>query len=205
MFNFLILGLLAVTFALLFREGLWSNTLTLFNTVTAGLIATNYFEPITRWLGDMVPFMDFNWDVIVLGVLFAGSLVVLQLLTKTISKYHVRFHPIADQAGGYFMALWAGWVAVCFMCFMLHTAPLSRTFFYDGFKPEEKLFYGLAPDRQWLGLVNKISNGGGLGRNEYDEQGNVRSVFDPQGEFMLKYASRRGFLEKKESAFYGLE
>ncbi len=187
--------------ACLFRDGLWSNTLGLFNAVTAALIATNYFEPLTRMLSDLVPFMDYNWDVVTLGVLFALSYAALRKLTLLVSPYRVRFHPLLDQIGGGIMAAWIGWVGVCFICFALHTSPLSRTFLFDNFQPEQSMFFGTAPDRQWLAFAHKVSNGGGWGRNVTNEQGEVVSAFDPRAEYMLKYASRRKWLESQESAF----
>lgn len=199
--NGLLILIILATVALLFREGLWSNTLGLFNAVTAALIATNYFEPVSRMLSGVVPYMDYSWDVIVLGVLFALSYAVLRQLCLAVSKYRVRFHPLADQIGGTFMAVWTSWVAVCFICFAFHTAPMSRTFFFGSFDPEKPVFFGLGPDRLWLGFVHKVSNGGGWGRNQTDDQGQVLSRFDPQGDFMLKYASRRAYLEKHESPF----
>jgi hypothetical protein len=201
-------GLFAViilaTVALLFKQGLWSNTLCLFNAITAGLIATNFFEPVSRFLSDLVSYMDYNWDVIVLGALFGATYMVLKLAMSRVSRVQVRFHPLVDQIGGGIVALWLGWVGVCFVCFALHTSPLAKHFLSDNFQPEDSMFFGLAPDRLWLGFVHKVSNGGGWGRNDADEQGNIRSAFDPTGEFMLKYGSRRRYLEKHQSPFAGI-
>lgn len=199
--NLLYVVILFASIALLFREGLWSNTLSLFNTVTAALLATNYFEPVSRFLSDLVPYMDYSWDVMVLGVLFALFFAILRLLLLAVSRYKVRFHPLLDSIGGTLMAVWTTWVGICFIGFMLHTTPLSRTFLGGGFDPEQAMFFGTAPDRLWLGLVRSISDGGGWGRNQADDQGNVVSKFDPKGDFMLKYASRRQWLEKHESPF----
>lgn len=201
----LLLFVLIVVFALSFNQGIWSNTIALINAVTSGLIATNYFEPVTRFLSDSMPLMDYNWDVLVLGILFALSFVTLRFLTARASLYQVRFHPVAEQVVGGALAVWTGWVAVCFICFALHTAPLSRTFLGESFDPEAAMFFGTSPDRQWIGFIDGLSGGGGWGRNDADDAGNVRSRFDPKGEFLLKYASRRKFLEKQESTFYGVE
>jgi hypothetical protein len=199
--NVIFLVILAAAFALLFREGLWSNTISLFNTITAALLATNYFEPVSRFLSGIVPYMDYNWDVIVLGVLFALFFAGLRQLSLLASRYRVRFHPLADSIGGGFMALWTTWVGICFICFAMHTAPMSRVYVGGNFNPEQEMFFGTAPDRLWLGFVRNISDGGGWGRNQTDDQGRVLSMFDPQGDFMLKYASRRAWLEKHESPF----
>ena len=199
--NIIFIAIILVSIALLFREGLWSNTLGLFTAITSALIATNYFEPVSRFLSDLIPFMDYNWDVMVLGILFALSYAALRQLLLFASRYRVRFHPLADSIGGTLVAVWTSWVAVCFVCFALHTAPMSRIYLGGSFDPEQAMFFGTAPDRLWLGFVRKVSNGGGWGRNVTDDQGRVLSVFDPKGEYMLKYASRRAFLEKHESAF----
>jgi hypothetical protein len=203
LFNLLLLIVLLATVAMLFREGMWSNAVGLINTVTAGVLATNYFEPATRYLSETVPYMDYNWDVLVLGILFAAAYFVLRTVTIAASRHRVRFHPLADQIGSIVLAGWIGWGAVCFVTFALHTSPLARNFLSEGFQPEKRMFFGLAPDRQWLGFVHKLSNGGSWGANQTDEEGNVTSAFDPRGEFMPKYASRRSYLEKHESAFAG--
>ena len=44
---------------------------------------------------------------------------------------------------------------MAFLLTALHTAPLSREFM--GFKPERNNFFGMAPDRQWLGFVQYVT------------------------------------------------
>jgi hypothetical protein len=74
-----------------------------------------------------------------------------------------------------------------------HTAPLAREFMWKGFRPEDAVFFGLKPDRQWLGFVQMVSRGS-LARM-VDETAPEKYVFDPRAEFMPKYASRRGQYE----------
>lgn len=199
-FSLLLLAIVFAVAASLFRDGLWSNAITLINVVTAGLLAVNYFEPVTRYLTNMVPYMDYNWDIMVLGILFAASYAVLRAIGLQISKHRVRFHPLVDQIGAGLLALASGFVVVGFVTFALHTAPLARHFL-GGFKPEEKMLFGLAPDRQWLGFVSRQSGGGSWGSNVTTDDGAVTSQFDPTGEFMLRYASRRTYLEKHPETF----
>jgi hypothetical protein len=142
---------------------------------------------------------------VVLGALFGLTYALLRQVALTVSPHRVRFHPLLDQIGSAVVAAWVGWVGICFATFALHTAPLSRNFLKDGFVPEKQMLFGLAPDRLWLGFVHKVSGGGGWGANETDAQGNVTSAFDPTGEFMPKYASRRTYLETHPSAFAGDE
>lgn len=200
--NILLIGVILGAVAMLFRDGLWSNGIALINTIIAGLIAVNYFEPVTRYFTGMVPYMDYNWDIMVLGALFGISYGALRYIGTQISPYQVRFHPLLDQIGGGLLALAAGWVAVCFLTFALHTAPMSRDFFGGGFVPEKPMFFGLAPDRRWLGFLDTQSTGS-WGSNVVDEQGDVLTQFDPKGDYMLRYASRRSYLEKHTSPFVG--
>lgn len=204
MLNFLFLLILLITIALLFREGLWTNILTLFFAVTSGIVATNYFEPLTRLLSEYVTFMDFNWDVVSFGLIFAVTFFLLRIVALKISPYRIRFERRVDRFGGAAVAAWTGWLAICIIAFVMHMAPMSRVYAFGSFNPEEPMFYGFAPDRLWLGFAQKLSNGGGWGANSADDQGNITSVFDAGGDFAIKYASRRQFLEKQVSPFYGL-
>ena len=112
------------------------------------------------------------------------------------SKVKVRFHPIADQVGGYFFAAWTGWILVGFAVTTLHTAPLSRNFLGGAFQPTpESRMIWTAPDRQFLALVHKLSTPKSLGQGGGAEASKPR--FDPEGEFILKYAARRAQLEKE--------
>jgi hypothetical protein len=203
LFNVVLIAVILGAVAMLFREGLWSNAIGVINAVTAGVVATNFFEPVTRLLTESVPSMDYNWDILVLGVLFALTYALLRQVALTLSMHRVRFHPLVDQIGSVVMAAWLGWIGVCFATFALHTSPLSRNFLGEGFQPEKQMFFGLAPDRQWLGFVNKVSNGGGWGANAAEADGTITSVFDPRGDFLPKYASRRKYLESHVSAFAG--
>ena len=49
-FAFVMVLLFAAVVAWLWREGMWSNAVTLFNFVTAALIATNYWEPLATMM-----------------------------------------------------------------------------------------------------------------------------------------------------------
>lgn len=197
--NILLIVIVVFVFGALWNQGLWSNTITLFNTILAAIIATCFFEPLAQYLTSLYSSAVHAWDILSAGALFGLSFVVLKLITERISKYRVRFHPLADSIGGGIVAIWIGWTAVCFVCFSLHLAPLTRNFLNGGFDAESKMLFGLQPDRLWLGFVQRQSNNGGLGRNSVDKQGRVVSMFDPKSEFMIKYASRRTWLDQQDS------
>jgi hypothetical protein len=75
----------------------------------------------------------------------------------------------------------------------LHIAPLAKTPLNDSFQPEERMVMGLAPDRQWLAFTQKMSQGPfEIFGSEAESK---KAMFDPNGEFLFKYASRRAALE----------
>ncbi|MEX0675722.1 MAG: CvpA family protein [Pirellulales bacterium] len=193
MFLTILLVLIFVAvFAALMTQGLWSNTITLVNVITAGLVATNYFEPLAQFLERQEPSFAYVWDLFALWILFGVTMVVLRAATDYMSNVKVRFFKPVEVAGGYLMAVWVGWIMVCFATMTMHTAPLARHFLGDAFQrqPDSKMLFGLAPDRVWLAWVHRESKGalsrfGGL------------APFDPQGDYILRYSNRRGDFEKQ--------
>ena len=175
--------------AMCYAEGMWSNAIRLINVVTAGLLAVNFYEPLARWLDSMQPSYTYLWDYLCLWALFAVSMVIFRELTSFISQVKVRFLKLADRIGSAVLSLWIGWVMVCFTMMTLHTAPLPRNFMFDGFQPEQRMLMGLAPDRVWLGFVQKESMGAFCRSDE--------RVFDPTADFMPKYATRRTQLQEQ--------
>lgn len=198
--TFLLPALLVVlgigVFASTMREGLWSNAVTLVNVVTAALIATNVWEPIASMLDEQLPSLTFFWDLVLLWALFAVALLILRLCSDNVSKVKVRFKKPIDLFGGLFFAAWVAWVSVCFTAMTLHTAPLTREFLFKGFRAEDHMMFGLAPDRRWLGFVQRMSQGPFSRAAPQDDP--EAHVFDRHGEFMPKYASRRGRYDATE-------
>ena len=133
---FLTLYLLVVFcgLAMTVREGLWSNTITLFNTIISGLIAYGFYSPITAWVdeklsGEYTYVLDF---VIVWG-LFVIAMVLCRALTQSLSKTRVRFkHPI-DAVGGPLIGLIAAWVLAAFTMSTLFMAPMPPSSLGDRF------------------------------------------------------------------------
>lgn len=199
--NYLLLILFIAVFASLLRDGLWSNAITLFTAFTAAVLATNYFEPVADMLTGLVPSMLHFWDILALGLVFTLTYVLLRFIGTKLSRFRVRFHPPVDNFVGVFVAGCTAWTAVMFVCFAMHLAPLSRNFLSGSFDPEQKMFFGLEPDRKWLGFMQKLSNGGAWGRNVPGKEGTAATTFDPKSEFMLKYASRRAWLDTHLDTF----
>jgi hypothetical protein len=180
--------------AMLYKDGLWNNALRLMNVIMAALLATNLFEPLARWLDDMLPSYTYVWDFLSLWALFAAFVTVFRLSTDRISLIKVRFLGIADRIGSAFFAFWIAWVMVCFTAMTLHTAPLARNFLFGGFTAEERMLLGFAPDRQWLGFMKKVSMGSYCRSTLASEP--EKYVFDPNADFMVRYNTRRQKLQE---------
>jgi hypothetical protein len=174
------LAIILTIVGLLFNQGLWSVLIALVNVVFAGLIATNTFEPLADRLGK-----GNTADFFALWLLFVGAFVVLRYVTDSLSRANVVFDSWVDQIGAVSLSLVVGWVLVCFSTFSLHVAPLGRTAFGGAFMetPDAKML-GVGPDRLWLAFMHRQSKAA-LGRD-------ADHVFDPEGEFVYKYATRRG-------------
>lgn len=175
---------LFISVAMLIQEGLWSNALTLVDVIFAALVATCFWEPLAMWLENLVPGGTYLWDFVALWLVFCLSYLVFRVATDLISRVRVRFKRPVDWTGGILCAVFVGWVMVCFTATTLHTAPLAEHFlwgeFYD--EPEDRIFLGvLAPDRQWLGFVHRLSHGSMAGKEP----------FDAPADFIDKYAKRR--------------
>jgi len=199
--------LLSVVFlaclAILWTEGMWSNAIGLINVVTSALLATNYWEPTARWLENFsanFKTYTFIWDFLALWGLFVLFLSLFRLATDLLSRVRVRFLKVVNIAGGVFFAAWIGWVMVGFTATSLHLVPLGRTYFLGSFVPESRAG---ASETWWLGFVQRESRGvycrtasEALKQRYPDWQQEETRTFDPRGEFMPKYATRRAILQR---------
>ncbi len=200
-------GVFIICVAMLWNEGMWSNAITVVNVTLAGLIATNFFEPLARMLDGVQPDYTYLWDYLMLWGLFAVSIGLLRAFTDTISRQRVRFKMPVEHAGRVVFAVWAAWIIVGFTAMSLHVAPLGPRPFRGAFaKTPKSSCFPMAPDRQWLAFVQKCSRGSlsrnhtvdaqpGYQRLPADEEKGCR-VFDPQSDFVVKYRNRRDFFDK---------
>ena len=177
--------------------GLWNNALIFVNVVTAALLASNYWEPLAIWLQKQRPDFTYYADFIAQWALFVLCMVVLRGVTDLLSRVKVRFKKPVNLAGGILFALWTGWMLVCFTTWTLHTAPLAQSPLGGEFAPtpDERMFLGLGPDRLWLGFLHKQSTGA-MRRGGTAQNPNLHE-FDPQGEYLFKYAERRKRFESE--------
>jgi len=190
--NILLVIVFAACFATLMNAGLWSNTIVLINVITSALLATNYFEPLAGWFDKQEPSYTYVYDMLAIWLIFGVSMVVLRAATDYMSRVKVRLFMPVDKYGGMLMAVWVSWVVVCFTTMTLHTAPLARSFLNGAFQPDPnaKMFFGLGPDRVWMGWVHRESLGSLCRLGEL-------APFDAQGDFILRYGERRSEFENQ--------
>lgn len=193
----------------LYTEGMWSNAVRLVNVITAALLATNFWEPAAGWLEGFNSTYTFFWDFLALWGLFALFMLAFRGMTDAVSRVKVRFPKAVDTAGGCVFAAGVGWVMVCFIMMTLHTAPLAKNFLFGSFQSDQRMFFGLAPDRQWLGFAQRQSLGTFsrlLTQEEMDQKPygagggpawqDDLAVFDRGARFIPKYLARRVSMEE---------
>lgn len=201
---FLLLVFLA-TAGLIWLHGLWGAAITLINMTIAMLIATNLWEPLSDVGESQDASFTFIFDFVVLWLTFFFTFGVLRSITDMLSKTRVKFDLPIEMAGRSILAIWCGWLMVCFVAFSLMMAPLnSETPLGAWASPKDGAMI-FSPDRLWLGFVHSRSRGA-LSRGKIedgpdphpdDESLNVE-VFDPLAEFPIKYHDRRVKFEDLE-------
>jgi len=185
MISFPLLGIfVAVTFAL-WKEGLWGAAIMLLNTLLAATLATAWYEWVVALLKPRLPSYDYLLDFAVLWGLFSLLLLVFREIADRMTRTKVRFRRPVEMFGAPVVAAIAAWVTVCFTAASLHTAAVPRDLVQP--TPETTMFFGLEPDRRWLEWVR-----GSTLRGPFAVAGRA---FDPDADFILRYATRRHTLE----------
>jgi hypothetical protein len=187
-----LLVIFAICLAMIFNEGLWGAAVMFINVLLSAMIASSFYEPLAIWANKRMGSFTYLIDFICIWLIFCVTLVLLRLTTDSLSRYRVRFKKPVDIGGGLFFAAWIGWLMMQFTLFTMHTSPLSRNFFAGQFQeePDSVMFFDLGPDRNWMAFMYSMSgeNGSLAGSNQ----------FDPKGEFILKYGTRRKNFEKEK-------
>lgn len=185
-------------------DGFFSAAMTLLAVLFAGLAAMNFFEPLAEWLETIVP-ADSIWargtDVIALVGLFLAFVLLLRACASRALRDGVAAHPLVEEPGRWICGAAAGYAASAFLLAALHTAPVPREFL--GFTPERRCVFGLAPDRQWLGFTQYVSEHVFPRKIRLADGREAKRIFDgtphvtPEGRieyrssFPIRYAHRR--------------
>ncbi len=202
---FLLLVFLA-TAGLIWLHGLWGAAVTLINMMISMLIAMNLFEPISDALQNSADAsFEYLYDFVVLWMTFFFTFGMLRLITDMLSKTRVKFDMPIEMAGRSILAIWCGWLMVCFTAFSLMMAPLNSENPLGAWASPSDGAMIFSPDRLWLRFVHSRSRGAlsrgkmedGPDAHPEDESLNVEA-FDPFGEFPIKTHDRRVKYEQEE-------
>uniref|UniRef100_A0A7C4LLH2 CvpA family protein n=1 Tax=Schlesneria paludicola TaxID=360056 RepID=A0A7C4LLH2_9PLAN len=137
-------------------DGAWSAGVTFLCTLLAGLLAMNFFEPLAILLTGAMPEWNYRWDMISLLGLFIALVMAFRMASERLVPTYVPVPALVDQIGRWAFAFGTGYVTMAFLLTALHTAPLPREFL--GFRPERANLFNLAaPDRQWLGFTQYVT------------------------------------------------
>lgn len=182
-------------------EGPWGAAFSLIIVIFSGLLAMNFFEPLAAFLQANVAGSyewQNRWDLIALLGIFAGAVFLLKEATVRILPVDIPVHPMAFDVGRWALGVATGYVTMAFLLAALHTAPLPREFM--GFAPERaNLLNIVAPDRQWLGFTQYVSErgfDGGVTSPTFDGAEFPRIPDKPEtlqvwSSFPIRYAMRR--------------
>jgi hypothetical protein len=177
--------------------------------IISGLAAMNFFEPLAATLEGILPADYAAWaDSVALIGIFAISVTILRLVVERVDPGFPDARKPMYEAGRWLGALLAGYVTMAFLLTTLHTAPLPREFL--GFAPERANLLNLAaPDRQWLGFTQYVSE------KSLKKWGNPNIFDGPQmqlgnsgnpypndvwASFPIRYATRRENLSSSATA-----
>ena len=150
-----LLAIIGIITWLLSTEGAWGAASTLVCVVISGLVAMNFFEPAALYLSAFVPAISIYADFVSLVGIFGLCVIGLREATEYLVPTDIRVQDMLDLVGKWGFAAATGYVTMAILLTALHTAPLPRDFF--DFRPETPVFFGLAPDRQWLGFTQYVS------------------------------------------------
>lgn len=147
------------------REGLWSNTIRLFNVIFAGLAASTLGPSMAATFRGLFSSRAFFFNFLALWLVFWVVCGLLQVSTNKLSQVKVKFDPKVNLYGGYACAFILACVFTSFSLFTMHQAPLGEKFMFKSFQSSDRMLMGTAPDRQWYAFYSYVG-GGAMGGSE---------------------------------------
>jgi uncharacterized membrane protein required for colicin V production len=190
--------------AMMVREGLWSNAISLVNILISGLVAFAFYAPLAIYLDEMLDGQyTYLLDFVCIWVLFVVTMLVCRATTGMASGTRMRFKYPIDSVGGPLVALVGAWAMAAFVMATLHTAPMPKEAFSG------KLIHSdveidsasslTAPDLGWLRFIDRVTRSdafGHVGRDTFSPAAFVKIYADHREKFGQANASwiivRRG-------------
>jgi hypothetical protein len=158
MIDFLLLAVMGVVIWMVGSDGPSGAGITLVAVLVSGLVAMNFYEPVANLINASVLTTD-DWrmraDIICLLGLFSLCVFLLRAIGEQLLPAYAEMIPPVYEACRWGFAVITGYVVMAIVCTSLHVAPLPRDFL--GFTAERQNFFGLSPDRQWLGFTQYVS------------------------------------------------
>ena len=184
-----VLVMLMVAYAF-WRQGVLPAFAMAVNVLLAGLVAFNFFEPIAAELDPMLAgsFLHGYEDSLCLMVLFCLTLLFLRWAANALIHSTIEYHAVVQQGGAVLFGLFAGYLVAGFLICVAQTLPLGQHFMkfearIDPSTPGAKLRRVMPPDRVWLALMHRASQGSLSWGDD--------SSFDPDGSYELRYSLER--------------
>jgi hypothetical protein len=148
--------------AMMVREGLWSNAISLVNILVSGLVAFAFYSPLAVYLDELLDGeYTYALDFVCIWLLFVVTMVVCRAVTDFGSRTRMRFKNPIDPVGGPLVGVIAAWALAAFVTATLHTAPMPKDAFGGKLihsKSEVASKMALtAPDLGWLRFVERVT------------------------------------------------
>ena len=190
--NLPLLTLLLVVAGILWWRGLWTSAVSFLAVLAAGTAAGAWFETLAGWLDLQMPDYHHFLDFIAFWLIFSGLAGLLLAVTLGLnSRSRVRFPRLVERIGAGLLAIMSGWMIVEVVAFSIHLAPLR----VDAvpMPPDASMMWGLSPDRCWLSWTRGSTANGPFAVRD--------RRFDPDEDFIERYADRRKILATEQTIF----
>lgn len=198
---FTVLIMLIVAYVYLV-EGLANACAMCINTLLAGVIAFEFWEPLADQLDGPFSgtFLAGYEDALCLGGIFCIALAGLRFTTNYILKGEIDLPEVVNRVGGAAVGVVTGYLAAGFLLCLWQTLPLHQNFMYFDWKydPTRSVRRMLPPDRVWLALMHKAGHIRMMGNSE-------DPTFDEYGTFEMRYARYRRYTDDAGPMPYGGE
>ena len=180
-------------------HGAWKNAMFLICILLAGIVATNFFEPVSDMLEGVNSGLTYVFDFMIVWILFCITFLILRFFCELAGASPVKFPRPAELTLRSILAVWSAWIFTCFAAFTLHMAPLNSETPLGAWETphESPAFLFLAPDRLWMAYAYSHSQGV-LSRGNFDPNYTAREdadadvqPFDSNGQFIYRYHQRR--------------
>ena len=158
------------TLAMMVREGLWSNLITLTNILISGLVAFAFYSPLAIYFDELTDGeYTYLMDFICIWGLYTVTMVICRAVTGFASRTRMRFKNPIDPVGGPAMAVIGAWTMAAIVMATLHTAPMPPDAFSGKLihsASEVESASGItAPDIAWLRFVQRVTQAEAFGHS----------------------------------------